>query len=81
MLHSSMHTYTATQRRADPQTRRPADPQTQLTMDTVTQNAMELVLVQEGQPVNTVLLVLAQLCVDLNRDRVLVDLCAVEQLF
>ena len=49
-------------------------------MLTIAKDAMQLVLCQERQPVDTILLVLTQLCVDLDRDLVLLHLASVEKL-
>ena len=47
---------------------------------TVTENAVELVLRQESEPINSFLLVLAQLRLNLYRKYVLFDLAAVQKL-
>lgn len=47
---------------------------------TVTQDPMQLVLKKEGQPIDTVLLVLAERCIDLDRDLVFLDLGSIEEL-
>ena len=49
-------------------------------MPTVTKDTVQLVFGQEGKPVDTFLLVLPELCVDLDGDLVRLDFAAIEQL-
>jgi hypothetical protein len=47
---------------------------------TITKNTMQLILSQKRQPVNTVLLVFAELCLDRNRYGVLFDFATIKKL-
>lgn len=47
---------------------------------TITKNAVQLVFRQESQPINTILLVFTQFCIDFDRYSILLDLRTVKQL-
>jgi hypothetical protein len=52
----------------------------QITGLTVTENTVELIFGQERQPAHTVLLILPQIGLDLDRDLVLFGLASIQQL-